>query len=144
VSKHAILGMTEQLAVDLSVAQAPIGVSVLWPANSPQNIGENSRTIREMAFGADAEPDRTVRDPVDPVRAAASALDMGRLVVDAARTGRFYVLTHPSAPARMQTGIDHLLDGSLPPAVAAPAPVSSPRPAATAQITPSVGLRMSS
>jgi NAD(P)-dependent dehydrogenase (short-subunit alcohol dehydrogenase family) len=95
VTKHAVVALSETLAQELAAARLPIGVTVLCPGPTRTNIKRSSRNrppsrsrvgledvdLEATEFGASArwiEPD-----------------EVGRIVVDALRSGAFYAFTHP-------------------------------------------------
>lgn len=106
VSKHAIVTLSEALAVELSMTHPEIGVSVLCP-------GWVSTRIHEADRNRPSDPAAPIDDVVavdaeeqaalDAMRDMVTALIEGGLdpaavaaqVVDAVREGRPWVLTHP-------------------------------------------------
>jgi NAD(P)-dependent dehydrogenase (short-subunit alcohol dehydrogenase family) len=99
VTKHAVVSLTESLFQGLSVTGQTVGASVLCPGWVNTRILESERNRAEAPRDVPTElnPDMQVifkaiegfvANGLDP-------LDVGRLVVDAIRSHRFYVLTHP-------------------------------------------------
>lgn len=89
-TKFAVVGLTESLAQEL--APTNVGCSVVCPgfvrtqiAASERNMPESVRRVTEGAPGLLAEP---VLSGIPPEEVAEE-------VLDAVRTGRLYVLTHP-------------------------------------------------
>src|SRR5580658_943948 len=82
-TKHAIVGLTESLALYLQ--PRGIGVSCLCPAGVKTNI------VEQMTFYGDAAPPR---GPAFPVVEPES---VGELVADGVTEGRFLILTAPEA-----------------------------------------------
>jgi NAD(P)-dependent dehydrogenase (short-subunit alcohol dehydrogenase family) len=95
VTKHAVVALSETLAQELAEARLPIGVTVLCPGPTRTNIKASSRNrppsrgrrgledvdLEATEFGASArwiEPD-----------------EVGRIVVEALRSGALYAFTHP-------------------------------------------------
>jgi NAD(P)-dependent dehydrogenase (short-subunit alcohol dehydrogenase family) len=105
-TKHAILGLTESLA--LYLRPLGIGVSCLCPAGVMTNIAEQIRF-----FG----PTSTVRSPDFPML---SAEDVGELVAEGIASGRFLLLTAPEQVRaeiiRRAADIDAYLDDQITPA----------------------------
>jgi NAD(P)-dependent dehydrogenase (short-subunit alcohol dehydrogenase family) len=81
-SKHAIVGMSEALAIYLG--PKGIGVTVLCPSGVMTNILEGITVYGDAAS--------TPRAPAHPV---VSAEEVGRLAADAVEAGRFLVTTAP-------------------------------------------------
>ena len=75
VSKHAVVALSEVLRMDLRTAGASVGVSVLCPGPVATNIGSDEH-VREWLAAHGIPP-----------------AEVAKLVVDAMRTDRFYVLT---------------------------------------------------
>ena len=88
-SKYAVVGLSEGLQLDLQQAGAPIGVSVLCPGPTETEFRAHSRSLHP---GGPAEDVEGEYEGVARIPAA----DAARLVVEAIRTNRFWVLTHPS------------------------------------------------
>jgi NAD(P)-dependent dehydrogenase (short-subunit alcohol dehydrogenase family) len=87
--KHAVVGLSESLALDLRAAGAPIGVSVLCPGPTRTNFRASSRALEPGA----------PKDPVPDVEADVewqTPEDVAGKVVDAIRSDRFWILTHPA------------------------------------------------
>ena len=82
-TKHAIVGLTESLA--LYLRPRGIGVSCLCPAGVKTNI------LEQITFYGDVAPPR---GPAFPVVEPES---VGELVVDGVTEGRFLILTAPEA-----------------------------------------------
>jgi len=97
VTKHAVVALSEALQLELAAAHAHVGVSVLCPGWVQTRIGEAERNRPERFQNATSVE-------VDPAVAAArrALVQSGTrpemvaaCVVDAVRSGRFYVLPHP-------------------------------------------------
>jgi NAD(P)-dependent dehydrogenase (short-subunit alcohol dehydrogenase family) len=99
-TKHAVVALSESLHFDLALTGAAVGVSVLCPEWVRTNIADSERNrpaeVAEAVApeGMDPEVARAfIRSLVEggiPPEAAADA------VLDAIRTGRFWILTHPN------------------------------------------------
>jgi NAD(P)-dependent dehydrogenase (short-subunit alcohol dehydrogenase family) len=88
-SKYAVVGLSEGLHLDLRAAGAPIGVSVLCPGPTETEFRAHSRALHPEG------PAEAVAGEYDGV-ARIPAADAAALVVDAIRSDRFWVLTHPA------------------------------------------------
>jgi NAD(P)-dependent dehydrogenase (short-subunit alcohol dehydrogenase family) len=98
-TKHAVVALSESLHFDLQVTGAAVGVSVLCPEWVRTNIAESERNRPddvapvEAPEGVDDEAIRAfMRDMVDSGIDPAAVADQ---VLDAIRTRRFWILTHP-------------------------------------------------
>jgi NAD(P)-dependent dehydrogenase (short-subunit alcohol dehydrogenase family) len=97
-SKHAVVAVTESLYHSMQLAQLPIGVSCLCPGWVKTGIIDSDRNWPSEygdlpAVAPAAEVSRNyVRRAIDEGMQPGAVAD---LVVDAIRTGRFWVLPHP-------------------------------------------------
>src|SRR5262245_5140774 len=99
-AKHAVVALSESLHFDLQLTGAAVGVSVLCPEWVRTNIADSERNrpaeVSEAVLpeGMDPEVGRAfIQSLIEggiPPEAAADA------VVDAIRTGRFWIFTHPN------------------------------------------------
>lgn len=96
VSKHAVVTASETLFGDLSLfGVSGVGVSVLCPGWVRTRIHEADRN-RPGAEPDTALEESALRDHVAGlIEGGLDPDDVARQVVDAVRTRRFYVLTHP-------------------------------------------------
>lgn len=98
-SKHAVVALTESLHATVQAAQMPIGVSCLCPGWVRTGIAESERNWPTDELG-DA-PATTAAQEVSRnylQRAIDEGMQPGAvadLVVDAVRTGRYWILPHP-------------------------------------------------
>lgn len=105
VSKHGVVTLSETLHRDLQLQGARIGVSVLCPGLVMTNIFESQRNRPEGLSGETGAGNLSalIRTAADDATADAlgafgdvlSPDEVGASVLDAVRTDRFYVLTHP-------------------------------------------------
>ncbi len=117
VTKHAVVALSESLYFELAQRDAPVGVSVLCPGWVRTRIMEADRNrpadlqpAPDPAAGQQAIRDmirQLVDTGMDPVQVADH-------VVDAVRTGRFYVLTHPEMTEGIQRRAGEVLAGGPP------------------------------
>jgi NADP-dependent 3-hydroxy acid dehydrogenase YdfG len=88
-AKYAVVGLSECLEHDLRAQDVPIGVSVLCPGPVLSSLRENSRILRPGG-GDDSDIPLMTDVPRTP------AADVAAQVVDAMRSDRFWILTHPA------------------------------------------------
>ncbi|MEU2351209.1 SDR family NAD(P)-dependent oxidoreductase [Modestobacter sp. NPDC049651] len=116
-SKHAVVALSESLHFQLREAGAPVGVSVLCPSAVRSNFDSSSRNRPAWAGAAEdtgaatqaARGDLHARSapPREPAEVAG-------LVVDAVRTGRFYVLTNSARDTAIRMRAEEVLAGVPP------------------------------
>jgi NAD(P)-dependent dehydrogenase (short-subunit alcohol dehydrogenase family) len=98
-SKHAVVGLSEGLAVELAMIGSAIRVSVVCPGPVQSRIGESERN-RPAAFAA---PSRTSPDVLARIRAGfdralaepMASGDLAVRVLAGIETDEFLILTHP-------------------------------------------------
>ncbi|OMH37104.1 SDR family NAD(P)-dependent oxidoreductase [Tersicoccus sp. Bi-70] len=98
-SKFAVLGFTENLAVELAATDPQIGVSALLPGGVKTRMTDSERN---RPAGVELSEDPVRAEVVAGIRSATDRdglepLDVADLVLDAVRERRFYVLTHREA-----------------------------------------------
>lgn len=86
-SKYAVVGLSEGLLNDLRAAGAPVGVSVLCPGPTATLFREHSRQLR---------PERSNGGTPAPPNTGLSAAEVAARTIDAIRSNRFWILTHPA------------------------------------------------
>jgi len=110
VSKVGVVALSETLRMELAMAGAPVGVSVLCPGSTETQILESERN-RPAAFGRERrEPDgEALRDAVRAGFSgpgARTAEEVADAVIDGIRTDRFWIVTsgemHPLVAARFE------------------------------------------
>jgi NAD(P)-dependent dehydrogenase (short-subunit alcohol dehydrogenase family) len=125
-TKHAVVALSESLHFDLMLTGAPVGVSVLCPEFVRTRIGDSERNLPEGVTpaqplvpvdgdgGAEAGAD-TGQDVVRSL--VASGIDPAAVadaVVDGIRTGRFWILTHPTTLPAAQRRWTAISEGGAP------------------------------
>jgi NAD(P)-dependent dehydrogenase (short-subunit alcohol dehydrogenase family) len=96
-TKHAVVALSESLHFDLQMTGAPVGVSVLCPEWVRTNIADSERNrpddVAEIVMPPDApvEARSVLRGLVD---GGLDPADVAGTVVDAIRSGRFWIFTH--------------------------------------------------
>jgi NAD(P)-dependent dehydrogenase (short-subunit alcohol dehydrogenase family) len=114
VSKHGVVTVSETLHAELAMRGSKVGVTVLCPGWVNTRIADSDRNRPE---------DLTVERPAAPELEVfrdllrgflATGMDPGDVaghVVDAVRTGRFYVLTHPGWSGMVRLRMEGILRG---------------------------------
>jgi NAD(P)-dependent dehydrogenase (short-subunit alcohol dehydrogenase family) len=103
-SKHAVIGLSDSLRVELAMIKSPVNVSVLCPGRIDTAIGDADRNWPERLGSL---PERRQADqlgpfPIPEVLQGMFAAPMATsvvadLVLDAVRSERFWILSHPAA-----------------------------------------------
>ena len=91
-AKMAVVGLSEALAMDLEDEGSDIGVSVLLPGFIATRITDSARN-RPPDLG-DAAEAPTVARTTAGAEATMEASEVAAMVLDAVRTGEFWILTH--------------------------------------------------
>ena len=118
--------ISESMYVELQMMQPTVGISVLCPGWVRTRINESDRT---RPGGAVSDEEAQAQAALGDADAAAlqlkSMIDgfiaegllpaaVADLVIDAIRTRRFYVLTHPEWQSMVRDRVDRLLSGEAP------------------------------
>lgn len=117
-SKFAVLGMSENLEIELRTAGESVGVSVLCPGPVKTRMAESERNRPSGVQSALSDPIR--RAAVDRLadKTAVSGLDphyVAEMVVDAIRSDRFFILPHPEMALKgMERRIAWMNNGTAP------------------------------
>jgi NAD(P)-dependent dehydrogenase (short-subunit alcohol dehydrogenase family) len=88
-SKYAVVGLSESLRHDLRGQGHPIGVSVLCPGPTETDLRRHSRRLKPGADEPDAPGEYAGVTRISPAQVAAET-------VEAIRSDRFWILTHPT------------------------------------------------
>jgi NAD(P)-dependent dehydrogenase (short-subunit alcohol dehydrogenase family) len=120
-SKFAVVGLTEMLHHELKAASdGRIGASVLCPGLIATRIFESQRN---RPGGPPPEPqpgspEATMREMIRGVFAGGMPpAEVARIVVDAIRSGRFYILTHDTYRPILEARAQAIVSGDVPPLV---------------------------
>ncbi|HEY6005285.1 MAG TPA: SDR family NAD(P)-dependent oxidoreductase [Anaeromyxobacter sp.] len=115
VSKHAVVTLSECLHHDLRAANAAIGVSVLCPAYFNTGIADSARNrpaelapTNPLAAQYEERMRRAVRS------GKLSAEDVAMAALEAVKSGRFYVLTHPRIKPAVEARMKDILEERTP------------------------------
>jgi NAD(P)-dependent dehydrogenase (short-subunit alcohol dehydrogenase family) len=122
VTKHAVVTLSETLFADLELAGAPgVGVSVLCPGWVQTRIHEAGRNrpvtagAPGLAAGAEAGETSGFSEVVGALIAGGlDPADVAQQVLDAVRTRRFYILTHPEWSSMISGRTDRIVRGDDP------------------------------
>ena len=109
VAKVGVVALSETLHHDLRAAGSSIGVSVLCPGVVPTRIGESDRNRPEAAPAGTQFETATQRQPPPTARTVEQVAEM---VVDAIRTDRFWILTHPEYHEWVRKKADGIIEGT--------------------------------
>ncbi|WP_032388704.1 SDR family NAD(P)-dependent oxidoreductase [Rhodococcoides fascians] len=117
VSKSAILGLTECLAIELDSAGSHVGVSILAPGPVKTKMPESERNLPQGVTAA-LETHRVALMEQLKAKAAADGLEpaaVADMVVDAVRNRQFHILPHPDmALAGVRRRLQWMETGVLP------------------------------
>lgn len=108
-SKHAVVGLSESLFMELDLAGSPVGVSVLCPAFVRTRLMEHEPT--QVGVGFAAATNQLLRDGID---GGIEPSEVSRQVIDAIRSRRFWILTHPETRPRVVERVQRAADGENP------------------------------
>ncbi|OZE91316.1 oxidoreductase [Rhodococcus sp. 14-2686-1-2] len=117
-SKFAVLGMSENLEIELRTAGESVGVSVLCPGPVKTLMAASERNRPDGVESMSADPVR--RSAVERLSdtTAASGLEpqqVAGMVVDGIRERRFFILPHPEMALRgVQRRLDWMQGGTPP------------------------------
>jgi NAD(P)-dependent dehydrogenase (short-subunit alcohol dehydrogenase family) len=117
VSKFGVVALSETVYQELLMTGSKIGVSVLCPGFVNTNIGESARNRPpELAETADVPDDPQAREAFRQLLLSGMPPDdVAEKVLDAVRTRRFYILTHPEMKPVIQERMGNILDEKPPP-----------------------------
>jgi NAD(P)-dependent dehydrogenase (short-subunit alcohol dehydrogenase family) len=113
VSKVGVVSLSETLRIELAMAQAPVGVSVLCPGSTPTQILDSERNRpadlgrEQREAGGDAFRDSVRASFGTP--SARSAEQVADMVVDAVRTNRFWIVTSGEMQSLVSTRYDEIV-----------------------------------
>ena len=143
ITKHAVLALTEVLALDLARREAPIGVTALCPGIIATNLFRGSRnrpaSLQEDASDAarktgtpsdrDAQVGRETRDRMHAMLATGMPpAEVAAMLVGAVRAGTRYLLTDHDWDPRILERHSSIMAGAAGP----PSPAASGSPAQAA------------
>jgi NAD(P)-dependent dehydrogenase (short-subunit alcohol dehydrogenase family) len=117
VTKHGVVALSEALYFQLLQHGAGVGVSVLCPGWVKTRIVDSDRNRpAELGPAAELEPTQAAVREVgrQRVESGIEPAEVAAHVVDAIRSGRFYVLTHPEMNDAIRRRAEEVLAGGPP------------------------------
>jgi NAD(P)-dependent dehydrogenase (short-subunit alcohol dehydrogenase family) len=122
VAKHGVVALSEVLFHDLRAAEADVGVTVVCPGAVQTRIYESERNRPAEMPAGDLRPSGNTGADIKAFLATGLAPDaVADQIVDAVRTGRFYVVTSPERVGDVVRRAEAIASGGDPP------PPSRPR-----------------
>jgi NAD(P)-dependent dehydrogenase (short-subunit alcohol dehydrogenase family) len=121
-TKHAVVALSESLHFDLELTGASVGVSVLCPEWVRTNIADTERNRPSDVAPVESGPVPGVDVDPEMMRALIQGLiaggmdpdDVAAQVVDAIRSGRFWILTHATTVESAHRRWDAIAAGGQP------------------------------
>jgi NAD(P)-dependent dehydrogenase (short-subunit alcohol dehydrogenase family) len=118
VSKHAVVALTETLYQDLKLVSDRISASLLCPYFVPTGIHESSRNRpQELSSQQPLTRSQMINEAMSKKAVTSGKLTaamMAQAVVDAVKTDRFYIYSHPHALQGVQTRMEDALQARNP------------------------------
>lgn len=122
VSKHGVVTLSEAMSMELAMTHPEVRVSVLCPGWVRTRIHEADRNRPDAVPGLPEPGDDPAAQGLAAMRAMveqwiAEGLDpddVAAMVLDAIRTNRFYVLTHPEWQNMVRDRVERMLAGEDP------------------------------
>lgn len=111
-SKQAVVGLSETLLYELSMAQSPLGVSVLCPGPVKTSIAEWDRYgkasgAESAAYGQDRLKQMIAREGMDPA-------ELARITFSAIEDNRFWIFPHDHFKAAFEARARSVMDETNP------------------------------
>jgi NAD(P)-dependent dehydrogenase (short-subunit alcohol dehydrogenase family) len=119
VSKHAVVGLSESLFLELQMAGARVDASVLCPAFVRTKIAESARN-RPQTGAAESGSEEFGVMVRGMVEQGASPQSIAEQVFDAIRKRQFWILTHPEFDAAIRERVNGMLERRNPQAAIPP------------------------
>jgi NAD(P)-dependent dehydrogenase (short-subunit alcohol dehydrogenase family) len=118
VSKHAVVALSEAAFHELATLDTPVRISVLCPGAVATGIADSARIrpgdvahTTPLRTPAEQEFDRFVRAGVS---AGMPPDEVGSILFEGLRAGRFWIYTHPLHEASIRARFESMLAGSDP------------------------------
>jgi NAD(P)-dependent dehydrogenase (short-subunit alcohol dehydrogenase family) len=117
-TKHGVVALSESLYFDLRLVGAAVGVSVLCPEWVRTQIHESERNrpdgVGEMPGMAGADAPSLGDFVKNLIDSGLEPSEVASMVTDAIRSGRFWILTHPTTIATARRRWDAIADDGHP------------------------------
>lgn len=118
-SKHAVVSISETLYQDLALVTEQVHASVLCPYFVPTGISQSHRNRPQDMASSAAKPTKSQRiSQATSDKAVNSgkvtAAEVAQKVFDAMASGQFYIYSHPSALATVQTRLEDVMQARNP------------------------------
>ncbi len=113
-TKHAVVGLSESLYLDLTMTKTRLSASVLCPAFVKTKIGESARNRPGASAAAAQGSDEFAAMVRAFIEQGVSPESIADKVFDAIRADRFWILTHPEFDAAIRDRVDGMLAGRNP------------------------------
>jgi NAD(P)-dependent dehydrogenase (short-subunit alcohol dehydrogenase family) len=107
-TKHAVVGLSESLYLELAMFKARVSASVLCPAFVKTRIAESGRN-RPGGAGAPAEPNEFEAMVQGLVETGVPPESIADKVFEAIRAEQFWILTHPEMDAAIRARVEGVL-----------------------------------
>lgn len=119
VSKHAVLAISEALRHELAFATSAVGVSVLCPGFLKSNLMDGQRNWPDRLGpdpGFSEDPSGAFIEQIfrDSISGGPDPATLADLTVDAIRSGRFLVTTHPDQTRQVTLARVGVVEGAAP------------------------------
>jgi NAD(P)-dependent dehydrogenase (short-subunit alcohol dehydrogenase family) len=120
VTKHAVVGLSEQLYHSMTQRKAKVKVSVLCPGFVKTRILDSERNrpdeLKNETAHAPMTPEKeaAVQFMRNAIQSGMSPQQVAELVFQAIREERFYILTHPEMNSMVHMRAEDILEGRNP------------------------------
>jgi NAD(P)-dependent dehydrogenase (short-subunit alcohol dehydrogenase family) len=118
VSKFGVLAISEAAFNELAMFAPGVGISVLCPGWVKTNIAEAQIAQAQAADGEDAAMASVFGDVLRGfIDSGMEPAAVARQVVDAVKTRRFYIITHPASVDMVRRRMEAIISGENPPPI---------------------------
>ena len=118
VSKHAVVALSESVYYELAALDTPVGISALCPGPIATGIARSERIrpedrpgTKELGSTAEKEYETALASGID---AGMPPDEVGKIVFEGIRAGRFWIYTHPVYAEAIQGRMESILAGTNP------------------------------
>jgi NAD(P)-dependent dehydrogenase (short-subunit alcohol dehydrogenase family) len=113
-TKHAVVGLSESLYLELSMTKSRLSASVLCPAFVKTRIGESGRNRPGAVSSGAAATDEFSTMVRALIENGISPETVADKVFEAIQADRFWILTHPEMDASIRDRVEGMLAGRNP------------------------------